>query len=140
MTVLPLSQDGERDPKKMHTMDRHKVKSVVCMRCSTVQPSAQTCTGCGVQMGKYFCGTCNLFDDADKGQWHCTGCGICRVGGQDNFEHCAGCGTCIRKADIASGGHKCRAEALHQQCPICCEWLHTSREAATFLRCKHAIQ
>ena len=28
----------------------------------------------------HFCSVCKLFDDTDKGQFHCEGCGICRLG------------------------------------------------------------
>ncbi|XP_020965631.1 zinc finger protein BRUTUS-like At1g18910 isoform X4 [Arachis ipaensis] len=39
-------------------------------------------------MGKYFCGTCKLFDDdVSKKQYHCGGCGICRTGGSENCFH-----------------------------------------------------
>lgn len=36
-----------------------------------------------------------MFDDADKGQFHCDECGICRVGGRDNYFHCNTCGLCL---------------------------------------------
>ena len=36
-----------------------------------------------------------MFDDAEKGQFHCDGCGICRVGGRENYFHCDICGYCL---------------------------------------------
>ena len=37
-----------------------------------------TCSECGIVFGRYFCSVCNLFDDEEKGQFHCQDCGICR--------------------------------------------------------------
>lgn len=75
-----VKDEGEKNLKKAHKMDRHAVKTVKCMACGHAQAPAQACTACGVVLGRYFCGICNLFDDEDRGQWHCEGCGICRVG------------------------------------------------------------
>ena len=33
-----------------------------------------------------------------KQQFHCGSCGICRVGGADNFFHCATCGCCYARS------------------------------------------
>ena len=44
---------------------------------------------------QYFCYECKLFDDEDKAQFHCDGCGICRIGGRENFFHCATCNMCL---------------------------------------------
>jgi hypothetical protein len=35
--------------------------------------------------------------------------------------------------------HKCLPELLHQNCPVCMEFMHTSRSSATFMRCGHPI-
>lgn len=41
------------------------------------------------------CLECAFFDDeTDKEQFHCSSCGICRVGGRDKFFHCNTCGCC----------------------------------------------
>ena len=64
-----------------HTVDRRKVVEVVCGICDRRQGVAASCevAECGTVFGSaYFCGTCKLFDDEDKGQFHCDGCGICR--------------------------------------------------------------
>lgn len=53
------------------------------------------CISCEVVFGNYFCSICRMFDDADKGQFHCGECGICRVGGRENFFHCITCGLCL---------------------------------------------
>ena len=44
----------------------------------TLPQVSNTCLSCGVQFGKYFCHVCNYYDNEDKGQYHCDGCGICR--------------------------------------------------------------
>ena len=44
----------------------------------TLLQVSNTCLSCGVQFGKYFCHVCNYYDNEDKGQYHCDGCGICR--------------------------------------------------------------
>jgi len=134
-----VKNEGEKDPKKRHTMDRHKVVSVRCRTCATVQPPQQKCTSCGTIMGTYFCGVCNLFDDegAKKQIFHCDGCGICRVGGRETFFHCDKCQACF--AIALKGSHKCIEGNLKQDCPVCLEDMHTSRSAATLLKCGHAM-
>ena len=75
--------DQERDPKKAHQMDRTKVTEVVCACCSDRQPVSGCCRSCGQTFGAYFCLPCRFYDDdTSKGQFHCDGCGICRVGGR----------------------------------------------------------
>lgn len=44
---------------------------------------------------QYTCLKCNLFDDEDKNQFHCDGCGICRIGGANRFFHCEVCNMCL---------------------------------------------
>lgn len=52
-----------------------KVYSCILIHYSQVQ---KTCEDCGTEFGKYFCEKCRLYDNADKGQYHCDGCGLCR--------------------------------------------------------------
>ena len=71
-----------------------------------------------MQFGKYYCDVCHFWDNVDKGQYHCEGCGLCRcanrpchmngymtilsnicsfvirVGGRENFRHCDRCRAC----------------------------------------------
>ena len=57
------------------------------------------CGACGAAFGAYACLRCCFFeDDTRKRQFHCDQCGICRVGGQENFFHCATCGCCYSKS------------------------------------------
>lgn len=45
------------------------------------------------------CLECSFFDDdLDKKQFHCSACGICRVGGRNKFFHCDTCGCCYAKS------------------------------------------
>jgi len=125
------------DPKKAHQLDRKAVKTVQCMRCNTVQDADKTCASCGITLGAYWCPTCVLLDDVDKGQFHCDKCGICRVGGQENHTHCDKCGICVKTAAFAE--HSCASNAALTDCSVCLESLHTSREPTQFLPCGHGL-
>ena len=129
--------DGNPDPKKAHQLDRKAVKTIKCMRCNTIQDAGQTCTSCGVTLGLYWCPTCVLLDDVDKGQYHCDKCGICRVEGKDAHTHCDKCGTCVLSAALET--HTCATNAALTDCSVCLESLHTSREPTQFLPCGHGL-
>ncbi|PKI65999.1 hypothetical protein CRG98_013584, partial [Punica granatum] len=80
------------DKKERHDMPRHQISQVICSLCGTEQEVRQVCINCGVCMGRYFCSTCKLYDDdTSKRQYHCDECGICRIGGSENFFHCYKC-------------------------------------------------
>ena len=53
----------------------------------------------------YTCLGCRLFDNMDKGQFHCEECGVCHTGGEHNFSHCKKCNKCYLNSVIDS--HKC---------------------------------
>jgi len=131
--------EGERDPRKAHALDRKLVRTVKCMRCGLAQPPQQACAGCHTMLGSaYFCSICVLFDNDDKEQFHCTGCGICRVGGRSNYFHCDRCAACLPLNQ--RGAHKCIEDGLRNNCPICMDDLATSRQEATKVeRCGHFI-
>ncbi|XP_044980262.1 E3 ubiquitin-protein ligase SRFP1-like isoform X2 [Hordeum vulgare subsp. vulgare] len=121
-----------------HELDRHAVQSVICLVCDTEQPVAQVCSNCGVCMGDYFCRACKFFDDdVDKEQYHCKDCGICRVGGKDNFFHCHKCGSCY--SVTLRDKHVCIEDAMKNNCPICYEYLFDSLREASVLRCGHTM-
>lgn len=69
--------------------------------------------------------------------YHCHKCGICRVGGEENFKHCDKCGMCIDKEMINE--HNCQAGKFMAKCPVCYEDLFSSREACHELPCNHSI-
>ena len=63
------------------------------------------CGVCGVLFGMYACLECRLFDNADKGQFHCDDCHVCHTGGAENFTHCEKCHKCFQNAVMET--HKC---------------------------------
>ena len=96
------------------------------------------CSNCGVCMGEYFCRACKFFDDdVDKEQYHCKDCGICRVGGKDNFFHCHKCGSCY--SVTLRDKHVCIEDSMKNNCPICYEYLFDSLREASVLRCGHTM-
>ncbi|WAR22768.1 ZN363-like protein [Mya arenaria] len=97
----------------------------------------RTCEGCSIVFGKYYCSKCNLFDDEDKGQFHCDKCGLCRVGGKSKFFHCDKCGMCL--STKLRGKHKCIEDSSRRNCAVCLEDLHTSRIDAHIPPCGHLI-
>lgn len=117
--------------------DRSAVREVRCNICRTEQPVSKSCIKCGILFGKYYCNICHFWDNVDKGQFHCNGCGICRAGGRDNFIHCDRCRACysIRFFDH----HKCAENVLEGNCPVCQERLHTSRKPLHVPHCGHVL-
>lgn len=127
-----------RNPMDRHELDRYEVEQVICAVCDTEQPVGSVCTNCGVSMGEYFCAICKFYDDdIDKKQFHCDDCGICRVGGRENFFHCKKCGSCYSVA--LRDNHMCVENSMHHHCPICYEYLFDSLKDTTVLRCGHTM-
>ena len=78
----------------------------------------------------------NLYDhDTSKQQFHCAGCGLCRVGGGEHFRHCPKCQTCVGKLGFES--HKCLEGASQAACPVCQEDMFSSTQGSRALRCGH---
>ena len=131
-------QDQPAKGKQAHALDRFAVRQVVCVRCNKTQPVQQACDNCGNVFGAYFCSVCKFFDDdLSKGQFHCEGCGICRIGGRENFFHCDSCGCCYALG--LRGNHKCIAGAMRHNCPVCLEDLFHSTSQVRVLRCGHTL-
>ena len=59
------------------------------------------------------------FENVWQGQFHCLGCGICRVGFRENYFHCDTCVACLPLS--LKGAHKCIKESLRVNCPVCLE-------------------
>ncbi|KAJ7980219.1 RING finger and CHY zinc finger domain-containing protein 1 [Quillaja saponaria] len=98
-----------------HELSRQDVKQFVCLVCDTEQPAAQVCKNCGVRMGEYFCDICMFYDDdTEKHQFHCDDCGICRIGGRENFFHCKKCVNDISWRETRIGW----GLAIHMVCVI----------------------
>ncbi|XP_068089196.1 RING finger and CHY zinc finger domain-containing protein 1 isoform X2 [Hyperolius riggenbachi] len=117
-------------------MDRFKVVEVQCVKCKRIQKAQQKCEHCNHVFGDYYCDICHLYDK-DKNQYHCDGCGICRIGPKELFDHCAKCNLCLPLS--FRGNHKCIENVSRQDCPICLEDIHTSRVGGRVLPCGHLL-
>jgi len=120
-----------------HELDRFAVVKISCNKCQTVQDKQSECTSCGIEFGKYSCLKCSMFDDNEKGQFHCNGCGLCRIGGRENFKHCDLCGLCLPVSTWDE--HKCLVGASQQRCSICMEFMHDSRDTLIVPKCSHLM-
>jgi len=121
-----------------HTIDRRLVTEVECGVCGLRQAVTRECVGdgCDTVFGSaHFCAVCKLYDDTNKGQFHCEGCGICRVGGRDQYTHCFTCGLCLPR----DKAHKCIQDTSHNNCPVCMEDIHNSRDGAHIPPCSHLL-
>ncbi|KAK6141323.1 hypothetical protein DH2020_024921 [Rehmannia glutinosa] len=126
------------NPKERHELVRHDVKQVVCAVCDTEQQVAELCSNCGIKFGEYFCDICKFYDDdITKEQFHCNDCGICRVGGRENFFHCPKCGSCYSVG--LRNNHLCVEDSMKSHCPICYEFLFDSTKQTTILKCGHTM-
>jgi hypothetical protein len=128
------------DDASDHEIVRRDTRTMMCMHCQTVQPCAQSCTHCNIKLARHYCDICKLWDDdAQKSIYHCEKCGLCRVGqglGVDYF-HCDVCNVCL--AIQLKDNHKCIERNLESACPICAEYLHSSRTTVIFMPCGHGI-
>ncbi|CAN6469372.1 unnamed protein product [Victoria cruziana] len=121
-----------------HELSRRNVETVICAVCDTEQKVSQVCVSCGVNMGEYFCGVCKFYDDdIGKEQFHCIDCGICRVGGAENYFHCKKCGSCY--STKLQGNHSCVENSMRHNCPVCNEYLFDSLLDTTVLKCGHTM-
>ncbi|XP_065571835.1 RING finger and CHY zinc finger domain-containing protein 1-like [Artemia franciscana] len=125
------------DASESHSLQRKSVTKVQCSNCLEIQPVQKECSNCRLLFGKYFCAECKLYDDEDKKQYHCLGCGICRVGGQERFFHCQKCDMCLPKK--LEDNHQCIENMSRGNCPICMEDIHTSRIPSHIPSCGHLI-
>lgn len=142
-----------------HALPRHDTKNMLCMLCGHPQRVGDVCVKCGESAARYYCSICKLWnDDADKSIYHCSDCGICRVGeglGKDFF-HCKvhvspsvavfffypytdrqKCGSCI--AINQEESHRCREGVMDCDCPICGEYIFTTRIKVVTMKCGHMI-
>ncbi|GAX13580.1 RING finger and CHY zinc finger domain-containing protein 1 [Fistulifera solaris] len=121
-----------------HQIDRFAIKEVICRECFTRQSSKTNfCINCEMPFGEYHCNICNLWMSADEQPYHCAECGFCRVGGAENFQHCNDCGMCIDRSLYNT--HNCKAGKYKSNCPVCQEYLFSSRSASHEMPCGHAI-
>lgn len=110
--------------KCLQEFDRYAVQRVECLKCKHVQSVGRnTCDACGVQFARYFCAICNLYDDRLLHIYHCDKCGMCRRGKREHYVHCDTCAFCV---NVDAKDHKCMEKTLHQNCPVCLEFMFTS--------------
>lgn len=128
------------DEAEDHQLPRKDTKHMLCMVCSTPQRASQACKTCYTQAAYYYCSICKLWNnDPDRSIYHCDDCGICRLGeglGKDFF-HCKTCAACI--SIQAESDHRCIERSTKCDCPICGEYMFTSSQPVTFMRCGHSI-
>nr|CAD7456763.1 unnamed protein product [Timema tahoe] len=125
------------DENESHPVNRKDVTELVCTNCDTRQKVQAECEHCNLRFGKYTCLECKLFDDEEKNQYHCDGCGICRIGGRDKFFHCEKCNMCLPIK--LQTGHKCVENVSRSNCPVCLEDIHTSRIPCHIPDCGHLL-
>lgn len=128
------------DESQAHKMNRNATQLMLCMHCSTVQPPAKSCAECHVELAKYYCEVCRLWDNhPEKSIYHCDKCGICRLGkglDQDYF-HCDKCNVCLSIS--LRDNHRCIERNLESDCPICGDYMFESTEPVIFMPCAHGI-
>ncbi|KAI1425550.1 hypothetical protein F5Y12DRAFT_359875 [Xylaria sp. FL1777] len=128
------------DEVEDHSLIRKETRNMLCMFCGTAQKASQTCVSCEALAARYYCDICKLWnDDPDKPCYHCSDCGICRIGrgiGKD-FYHCKKCCACI--AISTRLDHKCIERSIDCDCPICGDYMFTSPKRVCFMRCGHSI-
>lgn len=120
-----------------HEINRFAISEVVCLKCDKRQPISDHCIECNYVFGEYVCLKCRVWDMDFKGQWHCDGCGICRLGGKDHFFHCDRCGYCLSIA--LRGDHRCIERATRTGCAICLSDLHDTRTPLVVPACGHPV-
>lgn len=121
------------DPMLMHQADHKSIHIMKCTQCHEEQDISDKCKKCENIMGTYFCKLCNLLDLVDKKQFHCEECGICRLGGRENYVHCKECGICVP----ISNNHICKRK-IEGECPVCClNLFDTVGERPLNLKCGH---
>ncbi len=132
--------DRGADPKKHHKLDRSRVTAIVCASCGERQAVGGFCSNaqCGITFGEYTCTRCPFYDDrVERQYYHCDDCGLCRVGGRDNFFHCSTCDGCFSKS--MENNHTCVENNLRQNCPVCFEYQFDSIRPNHVLSCGHTI-
>lgn len=133
-------EENEKDYNKAHTLDRTKIKEIICLECDKRQFVSNECIDCKIKFGNYYCSICNLFDDSDKGQYHCSKCNICRVGGKDNFFHCSECNMCLSKNIQEEHQIKCnKKNYFKENCAFCQEDMFTSIKPVQIVKCGHVF-
>ncbi|KAH1244872.1 putative E3 ubiquitin-protein ligase RZFP34 [Glycine max] len=125
------------DQKHRHDIPRHQVKQVICSLCETEQEVSNEPKPVSILSTVASSLVMDIGLIVSKQQYHCSGCGICRTGGCENFFHCHKCGCCY--STQLKNSHPCVEGAMHHDCPICFEYLFESVNDVTVLLCGHTI-
>ncbi|KZV46081.1 RING finger and CHY zinc finger domain-containing protein 1-like [Dorcoceras hygrometricum] len=113
-----------------HEIDRYDVKQVICSVCDTEQPVRFLAPSCAILCS-------NPMFMIDKGLFHCDDCGICRIGGRENYFHCSKCGSCYSVS--LRNNHLCVENSMRHHCPICYEYLFDSMKDTAVMKCGHTM-
>ncbi len=76
---------------------------------------------------------CDLYDVPCS----CDKCGICRVGGRENYFHCDTCNCCYSVQ--LRNTHVCVQNSMACNCPVCFEYLFDSVKPINVMPCGHTI-
>lgn len=123
--------------KESHKIENKLIKEITCNICKTKQDISNVCITCKITIGTYFCAMCRLWCNENTDIFHCDLCGFCRVGKSHLFYHCTICNACIETR--LKNDHKHVENTLKSDCPICAEYLFTSRKDSILLKCGHSI-
>ena len=96
-------------------MDRYAISQIICKACHTLQSSkTNVCLHCQIPFAEYHCAICNIWMSNTQSPFHCSKCGMCRVGGSTNYKHCDLCGMCLSIAVYES--HHCKFVTIGVGC------------------------
>ena len=88
-------------------MDRYAISQIICKACHTLQSSkTNVCLHCQTSFAEYHCVICNIWMSNTQHPFHCSKCGMCRVGGSENYKHCDMCGMCL--SVVVYESHHCK--------------------------------
>ncbi|URD93210.1 RING finger and CHY zinc finger domain-containing protein [Musa troglodytarum] len=142
VTTSPRENFGDRNQKDRHEICRFDVETVICSICGTEQAVIQEEFGLHWLSYRWhrfarIVGS-TYADDVEKGQCHCSDCGICcRVGGGENF-HCQKCGDPATNVHLFNK-HSCVENSMRHHCSICYEYLFDSMKETTVMKCGHTM-
>jgi len=121
-----------------HEINVYKdIREIKCTKCETFQVVSNECKSCGVKFGEYYCSICKLWENKKTTIYHCNECNICRCGLRKDFFHCKNCSCCLNKS--IQDTHVCIPDIFKSNCPICCEFMFTSKTDVITLKCGHMI-
>jgi RING finger and CHY zinc finger domain-containing protein 1 len=148
------------DEEENHLIERKETKYMKCTAClCNTLISNKSCQNKDcyhyLKKEKYFCEVCNVwFNDStlnlvninsilidnisiNKKCFHCSDCGICRVGQKKDYKHCQKCNLCINS--ITFEQHNCTSNVKECDCPICLKGIWDSNDNPHILKCGHSV-